>query len=148
MTSYVHIPYVDYSNELSTAKLPVADAISDVNITALFGAVEAITIGNSQQVELRVAIDKDVGVGGIPTAEQAQREMKFLCRYHDATTLKKYTLEIPTPDFTDLAANSDFLDVTAGDGLAFKTQFELFVIASLTGNATILDSAELVGRKL
>lgn len=148
MTSYVHIPYTDHSKELSTAKFPVADAISDVNITALFGAVEAITIGNSQQVELRLAVDKDVGVGGFPAEKSAQREMKWLCRYHDATTLKKYTLEIPTPDFADTGANSDFMDLLAGDGAAFVVQFELFVIATLTGNATILDSAELVGRKL
>lgn len=144
----LNLPVTDYSNENSSASLPVADAITDVNITALFDAVDGISLGNLGQSTLNTSTPKDAGPGGTPTNKFAQRKLKFLCRYHDAITLEKLRLEMPCPDMSLLAANSDFVDLGAGAGLAFKTQFDNFVISRRTGNACVLDSVQLVGRKL
>lgn len=142
------IPVTDYSGENSTITFPVADAITDLQITSLFGAADGMSIGNFGQSKLIIAADKDAGPGGNAANKFAQREMKFLCRYHDGTTLKKHTLELPAADAALLTGNTDFADLAAGNGLTFKTEFEVSVRAPDTGNTVILDSVELVGRNL
>lgn len=142
----LNIPITDYSGETSTAGFPVDDAITDLNITDLFNAVAGVTIGNAGQSTHVVAADKDAGPGGNAASKYAQREMKWLCRYHDATTLKKRTLEIPAAEAQLLTGNTDFMDTAAGAGATFKTAFEAHVKDPDTGNAVVLDSAELVGR--
>lgn len=144
----LNIPFRDYSKENSSVTLPVSDAITDLQITSLFDATVAMSIGAAGQSTLNVSTPKDAGPGGNPANKFAQREMKWLCRYHDSVTLKPYTLEIPAADAGLLTGNTDFADLSAGAGLTFKTEFQVSVRASLTGNTVILDSAELVGRNL
>lgn len=142
------IPVTDYSKESSTITFPVADAITDLQITSLFNAADGMSLGSFGQSKLNTSVSKDAGPGGFPANKFAQREMKWLCRYHDGTTLKEYSLEIPAGDAALLTNNTDFADLAAGAGLTFKTEFEVSIRASLTGNTVILDSAELVGRNL
>lgn len=144
----LNIPFTDYTGEESTATLPVGDAIADVDITAVFDAVDGVSLGNAGQSQHVISANKDVGPGGNASSAFAQREMKWLCRYQDAVTLKKHRLEIPCADANLLAGNTDFLDLTAGAGLAFKTAFDAQVKSNLTGNAVVLNTAELVGRNL
>lgn len=144
----LNIPVTDYSGEGSTASFNVSDAITDLKITDLFNAVDGMVLGNLGESKLVTSVTKDIGPGGNATSKYAQRESKWLCRYHDATTLKKYTLELPAAEANLLTGNTDFADLAAGAGLTFKTEFELSVLAPLTGNAVILDSCELVGRNL
>ena len=144
----LNIPVTDYSNEVSAAALPVDDAIADLNITALFTAVDGVVIGNLGQSTLNISTPKDAGPGGAAANKFAQREMKWLCRYHDAVSLKKYTLEIPCADAALLTGNTDFMDLAAGAGLTLKADWDANVIAPLTGNATVLDSIQLVGRNI
>lgn len=142
------IPVTDYSGENSTITFPVADAITDLQITSLFNAAAGMSLGNFGQSKLVIAADKDAGPGGNAANKFAQREMKWLCRYHDTTTLKKHTMEIPASDAALLTGNTDFADLAAGNGLTFYTEFNAQVRAPDTGNNVVLDSAELVGRNL
>lgn len=144
----LNIPITDYSGEQSTASMPIADAETDLNITSLFDAVDGVTIGNLGQSKHVISADKDAGPGGNAASKYAQREMKWLCRYHDATTLKKRTLEIGAAEAQLLASNTDFMNLAdAAAGQAFKTAFDATVKDPDTGNAVVLDSVELVGRK-
>ena len=144
----LNIPVIDYSGEASAASLPVADTIADLTITALFGAVDGIVIGNLAQSTLNISTKKDAGRGGSATNNVAQREMKWLCRYHDAKNLDKYTLEVPCADAALLTGNTDFMDLAAGAGQQFKTDFDASCEAPRTGNAVVLDSVQLVGRNI
>lgn len=144
----LNIPFTDHGGEESTATLPVADAIADIDITDLFNAVDGISIGNAGQSQHVIAADKDAGPGGNAANGFAQREYKWLCRYHDAVTLKKHRLEVPCSDNTLLSANTDFMNLAAGAGLAFKTAFDAHCVSPATGNAVVLDSAQVVGRNL
>jgi len=73
-----NIPIIDYPGFVSTASLPVADAISDANLTVLFGSVDALTVGNLGQSTLDKATPKNAGPGGLPADQHAQRENKAL----------------------------------------------------------------------
>jgi hypothetical protein len=144
----LNMPITDHGGDVSTAGFPIADGETALNITALFDAVDGVTIGNLGQSVHVIASDADAGPGGNAASKYAQREMKWLCRYHDAVTLKKRTLEIPCAEAQLLATNTDFMDLAdAGAGAAFKTAFDTHVKDPDTGNAVVLDSAELVGRK-
>lgn len=143
-----NIPVTDWGNENSSISIPVADAESDANLTTLFGAFDGVCLGNFGQSTLNIHTPKDAGPGGASTDKLAQRKLKWLCRYHDNVTLEKLTLEVACPDVQLLTGNTDFADLAAGAGLAYKTQFDLHVRSRRTGNQCTLDSMQLVGRKL
>lgn len=143
-----NIPVTDYGGESSSVSLPVADAVLDADLTGLFNAVDGIVIGNLGQSTLNIATPKDTGPGGNSADPFATRKLKYLCRYHDDTTLEKYQLEIACPDMSLLTGNTDFADLSGGAGAAFKADFETNVIARRTGNGVVLDSVELRGRNL
>lgn len=142
------VPVIDYANKTSTVALPVGDGITDIDLTALFGAVDGMLIGNIDQSTLDKAVKKDAGPGGAAASQNAQRELKWLVSYHDAVTLDKHSLEIPCADANLIAGNTTNMDLAAGAGLAFLTAFEAHCIAPITGNAVELDSVELIGRNL
>ncbi len=142
------IPFKDYGGDSSTVRLNVDNAITDPNITTLQQAVQDVTLGNAGQVVLRTDVNKDVGPGGQPANAFAQRETKWLVKYHDATTLKNYQLEIPNADLAHLSAGTETMDLSAGDGLTLKNQIEAFVEAPLTGNAVVVDEVVFVARNL
>lgn len=141
-------PVIDYSNEQSSASFPVADGVLDAALTSLFGALDGVIIGNLGQSTLNIATTKDNGGGGIPADAFAQREIKWLCRYTNNVTGKIRRLELPCADANLLAGNTDFLDLTAGAGLTFKTEFEASVQDPDTGDAVTLNTVQLVGRSL
>lgn len=144
------IPFQDFAGYPSTVSLEVDDAVLDATLTAIFASVEGMSVGQSGQSTLKTSVDKDAGPGGFPANGKAQREAKWLCTYHNAVTpAKEYTLEIPCPDFALQGAGVDTMDLTAGAGLAFKTQFDAFVKApDNLAQAVVLDEALLLGRNL
>lgn len=139
------IPVVDYANKTSNATLPVADAITVPDTTAIFNAIDALLVGNLGQSTLDLATKKDAGPGGTPANQKAQRELKWLVHYHDDTTLAEHTLEIPCADADLIAGNTTNIDLGAGAGLAFVGAFETHCIAPVTGNAVSVDYVELIG---
>jgi hypothetical protein len=77
----------------------------------------------------------------------AQRENKWLCRYHDATTFQKFSVSYGTADLSKHKQNSEFVDLTTGAGAAFKTAFEAVVVSPADSTHTVvLDSMQFVGR--
>lgn len=108
-------------------------------------ALAAITLGNFLKDESTYS--RNLLAQGPAASNLAQRENKWLMRYHDGTTYQKFQLSIGTADLTLLPNNSEFLDLTAGDGLALKTAFEAVVVSPADStHAVILDSVQFVGR--
>lgn len=144
--AFVNVPFVDYSNESSTASIRVADAITDANITAIFNAIVGVTLGNAQKSVLATSIDKDAGTPGAAANAFAQREIKWLVRYTDTVTGKKYRCELPTADLALVVAGSDQMDV--GVGTAGETLVNALEANGLSqdGNAITIDSIQFVGR--
>lgn len=143
------IPFNDYAGQPSTARLPVADGISDVLITTLFDAAVAMSIGAAGQSTLDISAAKDAGPGGNAATKQAQIESKWLVSYHDSVVVTdEYTLEIPCPDASLLAAGTDNMELGSGAGATLKTQLEATCVAPNTGNTIVVDEVVRVGRNL
>jgi len=137
--------------ESSSFRLPVTN-LTAANVAAqsalvadLTTAIEAVVLGVLQKTTL---IFDEVVLSDIPANDQlAQREIKLLCRYHDTTTGAKFRCSIPTFDLSLLPLHSEFLDLTADEGLALKSAFEAIVKSPTDdSHAVVLDSAQFVGR--
>jgi len=89
-------------------------------------------------------------VGGLEKklkAELAQREKKWLARYHDATNGQKFQVSWGTADLSLHMTNSEFLDLSTGAGAALKAAFEDVVVSpNDSSHAVVLDSVQFVGR--
>lgn len=140
-----NIPVLGWNKDKSSVGINVDDAAGDAALTALFNAVVGVIKGETGQSTLVTSVQKNAGTGLQSADPGAQKEMKWLCRINDATLGKTYRFEIPTADFDALPVNSDFLDLTAGVGLALKTAFDAIGQSSY-GNGATLISVELVGR--
>jgi len=146
------ITYRDYGTpgELSTVTLPSTD-INAANYDAQAAAadavrtaMEAIMLGGVQSRSL-VAWQNDTAVA--PTDPFAQRETKWLVRYHETASGAKHTLEIPCADlgYLDPNANDKILmtDPDVGD---FIAAFEAYV--KIGGSLAVeVDEILFVGRK-
>lgn len=156
-TSFVSITMADNtkkangSPETSTISLPVITlnagnlAAQQALHTALFNALEGITLGNPLKHE--TVLSRDI-LSAVASADPlAQRENKWLLRYHGATLNEKFQASMPTADLSQHMTNSEFVDLTAGNGLALKTAFEAVVRSpGDAAEAVILDSVQFVGR--
>lgn len=112
---------------------------------ALAAAVAGVTLGTVRHTT--TLLEETIGTSSPAASTYAQRENKFLCRYHDVTTGQKYRVSLPTADLATLPANSEFLDLTGGVGLALKDAFEAVVRSPADGtHAVELDSVQFVGR--
>jgi len=139
------------SPELTTTSFPVTTltpanvAATQALMGALAAAIAGITIGEVQKNETVYARNL---LSASPAASQlAQRENKWLMRAHDATTNQKFSVSVGTADLTQLPNNDEFLDMTAGVGLALKDAWEDVVVSPFdAAHATILDSVQFVGR--
>lgn len=128
-----------------TTLTPADVAATETLVGNLIAAVQGVTIGSNQKKEIVYA--RTILANGPASSTAAQRENKWLCRYHDATTFKKFQLSLPCADLTKLASGSEFLSLAAGVGLALKTAFEAVVVSpDDAANATVLDSVQFVGR--
>jgi hypothetical protein len=131
---------------VAVANLTAANVVAqDVLIGTLGVAIDAILLG--VRTEIAVVFARQHQGTGPSSNPLAQRENKFLIRYHGATLFKKFNISIPTADLTKLMTNSEFVDVTSGPGQAIKTAWELVVVSpDDAAEATILDSIQFVGR--
>jgi hypothetical protein len=150
--SFLEEQYADYGNEKARFKLALP-ALTAVNYIAkkalvdtLVTSITGIVIGNLNQET--IIIDRVGVVAGAASSALAQRENKWLVRYHDASNAKKYRVEIPTADLTLLVAHAEFLDLTAGVGAAFKAAFEAIIVSPYDdSHAVVVDSVQFVGRE-
>lgn len=143
----------DYDGEASTVTFPTTDmtagnfAAQAALITTLAAALEDIQLGNTQRYTRVVSVSPQ-GVG--PSADvDAQRERKWLVKYHDGTTFEKAKLEIPCADsqFLDPANRRIAEILFPGDMRDFRLAFEAVVVGP-GGNLAVVDEISLVGRPL
>jgi len=126
-----------------TAANYVAQAIL---IVALQTAVNSLILGNVLREE--TVILRQIAGSGAATNILAQRENKFLIRYHaPASPGSKFRVSIPTADISQLVNHTEFVDITAGAGLALKTAFDAVVKSPDDAAVSVsLDSIQFVGR--
>lgn len=154
MTGEVSFSVRDYSNEVSSHRIDIADLTSanfDTYVGAsglvpdYYDALNAIVLGNISRERITA---RNILISSAPAGSvYAQVELKWQLTYTDAVTGKQWQREIPTPDLTLLVAGTDLMNITAGAGLAYKTAFEA-VAVSPDGNAVTLNSVRVVGRNL
>lgn len=144
----------DFSGETTSVRIYNGDitAISLPGFLTDFGtvraAVEGITLGVMAK-EQWVGDLTDLSAA-LPANVFAQRELKWLVRYHDTVTQEKATLEIGTADPTGvMVPASDFADLTIAPMSTFVAQFNAFARHPESAvNAVIVDSVQLVGRNI
>jgi len=137
--------------ESGTIRLPIT-TLTAGNLTAqlaliadLENALEGITIGNPAKSE--VQLSKTV-ISVAPASEAtAQRENKWLLRYHGNTLHQKFVASLPTADLEQLMENDEFIDLSTGTGAALKSAFEAIVKSpNDAAEAVTLDTVQFVGR--
>lgn len=114
-------------------------------LDALKAAIQGITLGRF----VREVVESDVTqISATPATDPlAQRENKWLCRYHGNTLGQKFNVSLPTADVSLHMTNSEFLDLTGGVGGTFKTAFEAVVKSpNDAAESVTLDSVQFVGR--
>jgi len=115
------------------------------NITALSNALLAIGLGNLLQTT--ITLNRFDAGSGPASSDLAQRENKWLLRYHDATTNQKFQVSYPCADLTAHMPNSEFVDLSTGPGADVKSAFEDVVVSpDNAANSVVLDSIQFVGR--
>jgi hypothetical protein len=152
MASEVTFSYQDYSREKSNVRFNIT-TISAATHDAVNTAVNALstailTIQNENSLQSKRVISANNFVSRAPAAlPETQREVKWLCMFEDTTLHSVFRHEIPQAKASLLAGNSDYLDLSAGDGQAFKTAAEA-VVKSPAGNSALLLSVQLVGKRI
>jgi len=151
MPSRTNFRIMDYSGEASNFRLAGANVSSanydaqQVLVIALSDAIEDLIIGQLAERAFTSSVAEPNTVA--PTNPFAQRELKWLVTYQDATTGDLQQCEIAAPDLSLLVPGSDLLDLAGTEGAAFVDAFEAFV-QSAAGNAVTVQTVRLVGRNI
>jgi len=139
------------SPETTTISLPITTltpanvAAQTALITALENAITDILLG--QKAKSETVYTRAIISGNPAGSTLAQRENKWLMRYHGVTLNEKFQASVGTTDLTLLPTGSEFLDLTAGEGLTLKTAFEAIVKSpGDAAESVVLDSVQFVGR--
>lgn len=150
---YATRTYQDYDNEPGVLKVGVAEftaanyTAQSTAIATLWTAIDAITLGKYLKSEQG---NRYIDPNPVAASDEAaQRELKWLVQYHDGTTGRKYSVEIPTADPAQLDPN-DRAHAHIGDTDvvdAFITAFQA-VVKTRDGNAAVVDEITLVGRRV
>lgn len=142
--------YLDYSNEKSTLMFSVPALTAgnfvavNADITDIGLAIADLTLGAFAGFRTTSAFSSSNPTA--PTDPYAQRELKWLVNYRDATTGNLYSVEIPAADLTgNLLAGTDQADLASTDWAAFVTAFEAGAVSPV-GNAVEVTTAYVVGR--
>src|SRR5262245_34292412 len=141
--SRIEQSYKDYSKETSRLRLFVT-TLTAANLVAqqalhatLFTKLDALTLGLEQK-ETTILSSSVVNVTPA-TNPLAQRENKWLLRYHASVSRKNFTAELPCANLTLLDPNNtDFIDKTQTAWTDLKSAFEAVVVDPDDGGAVIL----------
>jgi hypothetical protein len=127
--------------DITAANHDAQDALKDALIVAINGITLGVHTASSWVAE------EAANAVIQPASQFAQREIKWLVKYHDNSTGEKYSVEIPTADLDLLLAGSDErLDLAGTEGAAFKVAFEAFVRTETHG--VTVDDVIYVSRNL
>lgn len=147
----------DYSGELSTVQVhadlgaeTVAAAVAGGAGSPLEGLANAIgSLSAGDVITQGVTAVRRITLSNTTNAD-AQRELKYLVRYFDETTLSRYSFEIPCADVSNNAwfkPNTDELDLGNATVAAAVTGIEAAVL-SPDGNSIEVLGITLVGRNI
>ena len=168
--SQARITYVDYTGETSTVNFNNIQNVTEQatgntlakaeeKLEALADAIDDIVLGNQVTRYFRI---EDFSTSIPPTDKDAQRERKWLVTCIDdeqtftsvppVTNVgygRRFSFELPCADLSRLPSGggpqSNFLDLSAGVGKAFKDAVEAFVKSPTGGDCKVL-SVQHVGR--
>lgn len=151
-TGYSVFVFADFDGEKSSVRVRSTAlnagnfAAEETEHDALLSAIGAITLGEA--VKHQFGNEETISIA--PSDDDAaQREIKWLVQYHDATTFDRYTVELPCADTTKLddedRGNAEIGDAGVVD--AFIVAFEAFVLTK-NGNSAVVDEITLVGRNV
>lgn len=151
------LTFIDNNSEASSVRVPTVPyddatyATVQTDLDTLKTAIDAVTDGVLVR-EARAHLNSITGASP-PNDDTIQRERKFLVMGHDDVTFKTVRLEIPcaasgiTTKPSTPGAN-EYLDLTAGAGLALKNALETVWRAGDTfANTVTVDRIELVHRR-
>jgi len=126
---------------LTAANLVAQQTLMDALAVAVAG------ISNGVVRHTRILLQETEGSSNRAPSTYDQRENKYLVRYHDTATAQNAIVSIPVADLSILPDGSEFLDLTAGAGLAFVDAFEAVVRSPFdASHAVTVDSIQFVGR--
>lgn len=135
------------SYEVAITTLTAGNAVAVTGlIGALNAAVDALIIGVIRTDN--TVFDRHTGSLDRASSTAAQRENKWLVRYHDSIG-GKFQVSIGTADLTLLPDGSEFLDIITGAsaGNDFKVAFEAVVKSPDDSSLNVtVDSIQFVGR--
>jgi hypothetical protein len=137
---------IDRLGKPTSTSMGVADAVTNPQIQAIVDAWDDLLLGAAARGAFSIETVVDQGSAVPPADQGSNRGEKWLYRVQDDVTGQIYTHEIGTADPAQLPSpTSDFVDLTAGNGLALKTAIEA-VYESPDGNAGTLLSVQHVTR--
>lgn len=122
MTKFV-IPIQDNDGHIGRAGIPVAAATADANLTAIFNAVAALSIGNAQDAKLLTSENKDVGVAGPAASPSARKNVKFRVRWQESVSGLVRSTTISSADMS-LVPGTSQLTTASGVGATLKAAIE------------------------
>jgi hypothetical protein len=136
------------STQIAITTLTAGNVAAQAALIATLDAAQiAMLLGTESQSDIDYARIKTGAAR--PSNVHAQRENKFVVRYHDATTFQKFRVELPCADLSLLPLGSDFLVITAGLPATYVTAFEAVAKSpSDPTHAVVVDSIQFVGRNL
>lgn len=152
MGSKLNLTFLDFDPKekgtMSLEGLSLSAANYDAQVAlheALVTAVQAMT---TMPIHKRQTVASEAILTSTrPTDPYAQREIKWLVRYHDNVTGQPLTVSIPGADLSLLDPGSEILDLTGTEAAAFVTAFQNYVRAGEgSDNAVIIDQILFVGR--
>ena len=138
--------------ESASYRVPIITltAANLVATQALLATLASATQGISNGVvrHTTTLLDETAGSGNRAPSTSDQRENKYLVRYHDVVVpALKFRVSVPVADLSILPDGDEFLDLTAGPGLAYKDAFEAVVRSPADGSHAVgIDSIQFVGR--
>lgn len=148
MTTRIGVSSVDYSSEVTTSTFRGVD-LTAANFDAQAALVASLKAAIVAVVINQVFKDQAAIVNEIakvpPSDEFAQRELKWAISMVDDVLASTSVIEVGGADLANLVAGTEFMDITAGVGLALVAAVEA-VHLSPAGNAVTVTSVKFVGR--
>lgn len=148
--SKLSMTYIDFNGDKGNCSFEGSD-LAAVNFDAqralqntLRDATNAIVLTNLDRYAVEALSSPQQAEK--PANAFAQREIKWLVRYHDVVTQNRQTVEIPGADLSKLIAGTELADMTDTDVAAFVSAFEAYV-KTADGNAPSVDEIVYVSRR-
>lgn len=146
------LSFWDYDKENGTVKVPFATydettfVAAQAELDALRAAINGVTLGVNWK-ETRV-LSEELIPGTPPNDKTCQREIRWLVRMTEATSLRPLTLTIPMADYSLLDPNNrGKMLITSGNGLTLKNAIEASYVSDRELQVTV-DEIVMVGRNV